>query len=276
MPRLDRFLTLYFFSPLRKLVSAKNRAIPILMYHSVSDAEEKGHPYYRVNTLPKVFSIQMRFLASQGYRTISLQDLINNEYNSKSVVITFDDGFRDFYFEAFPILKEHGFQATVFLATAYVGNEPFKGRRCLNWEQIRELHAAGVAFGSHTHSHPQLSDLSRSAIVRELRQSKNIIEDKLGNAVTDFSYPYRFPEEDREFKRFIDEELTNEGYIRGVTTIIGRYRAGDNAMQIKRLPVNSNDDEAFLDAKLMGNYDWLHTPQYMIKCVRPHSSMNIG
>lgn len=275
MPRLDRLLTLYFFSPLRKLVSAKNRAIPILMYHSISDAEETVHPYYRINTLPKVFSVQMRFLATQGYRTISLRELTDKESDGKSVVITFDDGYSDFYFEAFPILQEYGFRATVFLATSYVG-ESFNGRRCLEWEQIRELYATNVAFGSHTHTHPQLRDLSRSAIVQELRQSKNIIEDKLGNAVTDFSYPYRFPEENRELKGFIGEELTNAGYIRGVTTIIGRYRAGDNAMQIKRLPVNSNDDEAFLDAKLMGSYDWLHTPQYMIKRAGPFIYMNIG
>ena len=275
MPRLDRLLTLYCFSPLRKLVSAKNRAIPILMYHSISDTDENVHPYYRVNTLPKVFSLQMRYLATQGYRTISLRELTDKEPDGKSVVITFDDGYSDFYFEAFPILQKYGFRATVFLSTSYVG-ESFNGRRCLDWVQIRKLHATNVDFGSHTHTHPQLRDLSRSAIVQELGQSKKIIEDKLGNAVTDFSYPYRFPEENRELKGFISDELTNAGYIRGVTTIIGRYRAGDNAMQIKRLPVNSNDDEAFLDAKLMGSYDWLHTPQYMFKRARSFIYMNFG
>jgi peptidoglycan/xylan/chitin deacetylase (PgdA/CDA1 family) len=268
MPRLDRLLTLYCFNPLRKLVSAKNRAIPILMYHSISDAEETVHPYYRTNTLPTVFADHMRFLAAQGYRTISLQELTTKEHDSKSVVITFDDGFRDFYSEAFPILKEYGFRSTVFLATAYVGSEPFKGKRCLNWEQIRELHAAGVAFGSHTHSHPQLMDLPRPAIVQELRRSKIIIEDKLGSAVTDFSYPYRFHEENRDFKAYIGEELTKAGYLRSVTTIIGRYCPGDDAMFIKRLPANTDDDDVFLDAKLKGGYDWLRTPQYMIKRTR--------
>lgn len=268
MPRLDRLVTLYYFRPLRGLGSGKDPAIPILMYHSISEAYERVHPYYRVNTSPKVFADQMCFLATQGYRTISLNELTDKVPDAKCVVITFDDGYSDFYFEAFPILRKYGFRATVFLATAYMGGESFKGRQCLNWEQILELHAAGIAFGSHTHTHPQLRNLDRSAVAQELRRSKNIIEDKLGSAVTGFSYPYRFPEEDREFKGFISEELTKAGYIQAVTTIIGRYRAGDDVMLIKRLPVNSDDDDTFLDAKMKGDYDWLRTPQYMVKRVR--------
>jgi peptidoglycan/xylan/chitin deacetylase (PgdA/CDA1 family) len=267
MLRLDRFMTLYYFRPLRELGSGKGTAIPILMYHSISEAHEAAHPYYRVNTSPKMFADQMRFLAAQGYRTITLQELTNNEPVGKSVVITFDDGFSDFYFNANPILKEHGFRATVFLVTASVG-ESFNGRRCLDWGQIRELYAAGVTFGSHSHTHRQLRYLDRSAIVEELRRSKGTIEDKLGCAVIDFSYPYRFPEENREFKGLISEELTNAGYARCVTTIIGRYRSGDDPMLIKRLPVNSSDDASFLDAKLNGSYDWLHVAQVAIKRLR--------
>jgi len=268
MPRLDRLLTLYCFRPLCTLRLANNPAVPILMYHSISDADESVHPYYRINTLTKVFADHMRFLAAQGYRTISLTEAGAEECDSRSVVITFDDGYDDFYFEAFPILKACGFQATVFLATAYVDGERFRGRRCLNWEQIRELHKAGVTFGSHTHTHPQLRYLSRPAVVQEIRKSKNIIEDRLGSAVTDFSYPYRFPEENGEFTTFISDELRNAGYTRCVTTMIGRYRSGGGALFMKRLPANSADDEALLSAKLKGSYDWLHTPQYLIKRIR--------
>ena len=268
MLRFDRLLTLYCSNPLRKLSSAKSPAIPVLMYHSISEAEERVHPYYRINTRPNVFADHMRFLATQGYKAVSLQDLIDKEPDDKNVVITFDDGFSDFYFKAFPILKEYNFRAIVFLATAYVGGEPFNGRHCLNWEQVRELHAAGIMFGSHTHAHQHLSELTRSEIIRELRQSKSIIEDRLGSEVTDFSYPYRFPEENKAFKGFIGEELVNAGYTRGVTTVIGRYRTGDDKMFLKRLPANSADDEALLDAKLKGGYDWLRLPQYMIKRVR--------
>jgi hypothetical protein len=185
-------------------------------------------------------------------------------------VLTFDDGYRDFYTHAFPVLRQCGFAATVFLPTDFIGNGR-PGLCCkehLIWEEVRELAGQGITFGSHTHTHPQLKGLSRSAIVQELRRSRNIIEDKLGSAVTEFSYPYRFPEENVEFKKFFVGELTKAGYICGVTTSIGRYRAGDDAIFIKRLPVNSDDDKAFLEAKLKGNYDWLHTPQYLVKRVR--------
>lgn len=267
MIRLDRFVTLHYFKPLRELWPGKDPAIPVLMYHGINAAHERGHPYYRVNTSPKVFADHMNFLATQGYRTITLQELNDKEFVGKTVAITFDDGFSDFYFKAFPILKEHGFRATVFLITASVG-ESFNGRKCLDWEQIRELHTAGMMFGSHTHTHPQLIYLDRSTIVQELGRSKSMIEDKLGCAVTDFSYPFRFPEENREFKGLIVEELISAGYARCVTTIIGRYRAGDDSMLIKRLPVNSDDDETFLDAKMKGDHDWLRTPQYIAKWVR--------
>lgn len=241
--------------------------MPILMYHSISDGEERVHPYYRVNTSREAFSDQIRFLATHDYKAIGLDQITEKEIADKRVVITFDDGFSDFYFEAFPILREHGFLATVFLATGYVG-KAFNGRQCLNWEQIRELDAAGVVFGSHTHTHPKLRDLPRSGVVHELRCSKEIIEDRLGSAVTVFSYPYRFPEEDRGFTEFVGEQLVNAGYLRGVTTIIGRYREGEDVMFLKRLPVNESDDSSLLRAKLNGDYDWLRRPQYLVKRAR--------
>ena len=134
--------------------------------------------------------------------------------------------------------------------------------------QIRELHSAGIAFGSHTHTHPQLLNIPRAVVTQELRRSKNIIEDKLGSAVTDFSYPYYFPEENSIFKAFISDELMNAGYLRSVTTIIGRHNAGESEIFMRRLPVNSEDDNEFFDAKLNGSYDWLRRSQYIVKKVR--------
>ncbi len=268
MPRLDRLLTLNIITPMHGLGNARRPAVPVLMYHSISDEQENGHPYYWINTGTMIFAEHMRFLSAHGYRTIGLHELASVEPDGKSVVITFDDGFGDFYHKALPVLNEHYFSATVFLATAYIGGELFKGKPCLNWDQIRELGDAGITFGSHTHTHPRLWTLSRQEIVEELRRSKLILEDKLGSAVNDFSCPYRFPEENRRMKRLIADEIAHAGYTRCVTTIIGRYRKGDDLMLIKRLPVNTADDESFLDAKLRGNYDWLHTPQYLCKRVR--------
>jgi hypothetical protein len=98
-----------------------------------------------------------------------------------------------------------------------------------------------------------------------LGYSKEIIEQKLGAAVTSFSYPFAFPEEDRDFTRFLSDALENHGFENGVSTIIGRARPGSNRFQLPRLPANSWDDPPLLRAKLEGGYDWLHWPQRFYK-----------
>ncbi len=125
--------------------------IPILMYHSISQGGEAGrNSYFRTRTDPRVFSKHVAFLAANGYRTIGLGEAVRqNEATTpnaeKAVVLTFDDGFEDFYTEAFPILSTFGYTATVFLPTAYIGAVPrrFNGTMCLTWSQVRELQKAG-------------------------------------------------------------------------------------------------------------------------------------
>jgi peptidoglycan/xylan/chitin deacetylase (PgdA/CDA1 family) len=265
MFRLDRFLTLYCFSHLPNLIEEKNQATPILMYHSISDAEESVHPYYRINTSPEVFANQMHFLATEGYRTINFGELGDKECDNKRVIITFDDGYEDFYSKAYPILNKHGFVATVFLPTNYVDKESFNGRKCLTWQQVNELCKKGISFGSHTHSHPFLRNLSRDAICDELITSRMILEKRIDKPVKIFSYPYRFPEELRTFVDLLKQALNEAGYTHGVTTRIGRHHNRDHPFFMKRLPVNTCDDLTFFRAKLEGYYDWLHTAQVVKK-----------
>ena len=126
----------------------------------------------------------------------------------------------------------------------------------------------GIEFGSHTASHPQLHNLDFEQIRAELIRSKERIEQIIGNAVTLFSYPYRFPEEDEEFVEALGDLLAMIGYTAGVTTSIGRASLDDAPLFLKRLPVNDCDDERLFAAKLSGAYDWLHTGQIAYKRVR--------
>jgi peptidoglycan/xylan/chitin deacetylase (PgdA/CDA1 family) len=272
--RFDRCLTLSVFRNLnRPGLGKSDRHVPILMYHSISNGLEEGiTPYYRVSTSPHRFAEQMQWLDDSGYAGVSLEEALAFLADGKSsgrapVALTFDDGFADFYREAWPVLERHTFRATVYLPTAYIAGarKSFLGRDCLTWDEVRELRAHGARFGSHSVSHPKLYGLSRNAIESELKLSKECIEQELGEAISGFAYPFAFPQEDPRFTRMLTEQLRELGYASCVTTVIGRMQAGDQPLRLKRLPANSCDDRALFMAKLDGAYDWLGSAQRSVR-----------
>ena len=278
------------------------------MYHSISDDPEPGvAPYYRVNTSPSVFRQHIQFLADHGYHTIGLDELLkllrasggappgNLEIRKAEsplapapsvarrppVLLTFDDGFRNFFTEAFPALQEHGFTATVFLPTGFIGDSRrhFAPRstlhapraasaECLTWKEVRELRQAGIEFGSHTVNHPRLVELGWPEIKSEISDSKSEVEQRLGAPVTAFCYPYAFPQGDRAFARELSDLLRETGYACCTTTELGRVQPRDDRYRLKRLPANSLDDPCFFAAKLEGGYDWLASPQRLAKAIK--------
>ena len=278
--RLDRLVTLYVARPLRRLASLDKLCVPILMYHSIAGEDETAtRAYYRTATQPRVFAAQMAALDNAGYSVISLGEAVRRlEEGSPaiagSVAITFDDGYRNFYTDAFPILQHYGFTASMFLPTAHIGESclRFKGKECLSWSEVRELQRHGFSFGSHTVSHPQLYDLTALAIREEVTVSKQTIEQRLGCAAESFAYPYAFPETDAGFKVRLRGLLCEAGYKYGVCTSLGRPRPGADPLFLKRLPVNSCDDESLFSAKLSGAYDWLAGPQRMVKWAKNRGS----
>jgi peptidoglycan/xylan/chitin deacetylase (PgdA/CDA1 family) len=267
--RADRLATISLFHPVRRILSPQS-GIPILMYHSIgSTTSNHRHPYFETSTSPEEFERQIRFLRDNGYKTIALPEVLCGESGERRVVITFDDGFEDFYTKAAPILAASGFTATMFLATGYIGDPPFtfKGIRCLSWPQVRELQQAGMTFGSHTVTHPQLCKLSPGAVKDELRISRESIEQHLGCAADSFSYPYAFPEADIDFKKRFRAALIEAGYRSGVSTSIGIACDRSDPLFLERLPVNTWDDPALFRAKLEGGYNWLGTVQHASKWV---------
>ena len=298
------------------------------MYHSISDDPEPGvRSYYRVCTSPQRFREQMQWLKDNGCRGVTLSEGLKlkaesrdpkseiktkasseisafsfqlSAFEQRPVVLTFDDGFRDFHTAAWPVLREFGFSATMYLPTAFIGSKSeignrkseillspsechsspvtrhnFRGRDCLAWEEIQELHRAGIEFGSHTVHHPELVNLAWPEIESEIRDSKSEIENRLGVPCAAFSYPYAFPQTNREFVGHLKEMLLATGHTTSVTTQLGRHRPGDDALQIKRLPVNQDDDLPLFAAKLAGDYDWLAFPQGMIKKFKPRNHVPV-
>jgi peptidoglycan/xylan/chitin deacetylase (PgdA/CDA1 family) len=274
--RLDRLLTLGLFAPLRTIAPRRpKQRLRILMYHAICEhLDERSHPYFRTVTTPERFRSHMEFLCRHDYHVMTLGQALQwrpqalEPHRGGPVVVTFDDGFRNFHTTAFPVLKRLHIPATVFLATGCLDGRFVTGEACLHRSEVTELAAQGVEFGSHTVTHPRLVDLDDSAIEQELTQSRHAIERIVAAPVTLFSYPYRFPEEDSAFKLRLETRLRASGYRAGVTTSIGCATFNDNPFFLRRLPVNNNDDIALFKAKLDGDYDWLHGVQFARKRVR--------
>lgn len=168
----------------------------ILTYHSISDGDSP------LKISPALFAEQMEWLAANGdIRVLSLSLFLDERQLvpvRATVILTFDDGYADFYTHAAPVLLKHKLPATVFLPTAYVGRtnswpgQPawVKEEPLMSWEQIKELAAAGIDFGSHTVNHPDLTTLSPEQVERELAESKREIELHTGQTVAHLCYPY--------------------------------------------------------------------------------------
>lgn len=303
--RWDRLITLCVASLYRRGRAPvdrteRHRVLPILMYHSISEDPEPGVPaYYRLCTRPARFAEQMQWLAGNGWRGVTLSEglawLQGRAEKSRGpeeppagrpVAITFDDGFRDFYANAWPVLQRHGFRATIYVATGFVGEQPqpFRpagtsgvpgaaGRPCLTWSELAGLAAAGVEIGAHTVNHPELPRLAPADRLAQIRACRQTLEDRLGVRVGSFAHPYAFPQEDPDYVAWLAEALRTAGYESGVTTRVGRATIADNPWTLPRLPVNDADDLCLFSAKLHGAYDWAGSAQAWMRRLRRGGSI---
>lgn len=170
--------------------------VPILTYHSV---DESGSV---ISVRPADFAKQMRILCNEGFRAVSLPELLHvlqdGRNQHRTVAITFDDGFENVYRHAMPVLAEYGFAATVFLVSDYCnrtndwpGQSAYVPRLpLLRWSQVREMAVLGIQFGAHTKTHPNLTGLSAVAYREEIIGSQKAIEDHVQHRVDAFAYPY--------------------------------------------------------------------------------------
>ncbi|WP_064744125.1 polysaccharide deacetylase family protein [Actinomadura oligospora] len=173
------------------------RAVAILMYHSVTD---RPTPETRGLSVPvAAFADQMAHLAAEGFTPLPFSALGSAAHSRarRPVVITFDDGYADFHENALPILERHGFAATVFVTTGWLADAgaDAAGRpldRMLSWAQAAEAAAHGIEIGGHSHSHPQLDQLDDHALREELVRSRDLLEERLGAPVRTMAYPFGY------------------------------------------------------------------------------------
>ncbi len=204
-----------------------NRAT-ILMYHSVST---EGGYFFAV--APTEFDAQMNYLIKKGKKVVPLSMLIKKLKDASDldgeIAITFDDGYKDNFQYAFPVLKKLNIPATIFITTGIIGKRGDNGAPMLSEAEIKEMHASGlIDIEPHSLSHPKLSTLSTLDATREILESKKALEKLLGKTCNLFAYPYgAYNEETVSIVRSL-------GFTAAVTVIEGTVTIGDNVFTLKR------------------------------------------
>jgi peptidoglycan/xylan/chitin deacetylase (PgdA/CDA1 family) len=201
--------------------------IPVLNYHQINDVDEN---MLTVSTAE--FETQMAWLEKNGYQTITVSELLDalegkGSLPERPVLITFDDGYIDNYQCAFPILKKHNMKACIFLISEYVSLYP----NYLTWEQLAEMQASGIEFGSHTVDHNVLTELSPNSVNHELADSKNVLESRLKRRVDVLAYPCGYTSE------YIKSRVNALGYRAAFTVNLGNVHPGDDLYALNRVPI---------------------------------------
>jgi peptidoglycan/xylan/chitin deacetylase (PgdA/CDA1 family) len=227
--------------------------LPILMYHRVAPTGSAAMTRYRVS--PEAFEQQLGYLREAGYYSVSLEEWraaveAKKPLAGRAVLITFDDGYRDFLTDAWPRLRRYGFKATVFLVTDAVGrSNAWDGGYgeevpLLGWEELHRLGDEGVEFGSHSASHRFLTALSPADVVREGVRSRAILERRLGLPINAFAYPYG------DADPVVRHLIGACGYIFGLSCRPGRSRFEDSLLALPRIEVTGADRFQDFIAKL--------------------------
>lgn len=214
--------------------------VPILMYHKINPDPETGNLGLRVP--PSEFDWQMQYLAGQGYHTVSLQDVRDyikegKPLPPKPVVITFDDGYKDNYTYALPILEKYGFTATVFVVVNTIGSvnkfdlgvQPVN--QMMSWSELRDMASRGIDIWSHTMDHPHLSGLPQDKALYQIKESKAALEKGLGLPVKYFCYPYG------SYNQAVKKMVEQCGYEAATTTHQGLAYPSDDIFALKRVYV---------------------------------------
>jgi peptidoglycan/xylan/chitin deacetylase (PgdA/CDA1 family) len=164
------------------------------MYHEIADAAATAS---ELAVSPDAFADQLGLLRDAGFNAITAGELAAiltdgaGELPERPVVLTFDDGYADFYSQGLPLLKRNGFTGTIFVTTGSLGKEG-EAKRMLNWRELAEINEAGIEIGAHTVKHPKLDLLPENLVREELSASKSLLEDHLGLEVPGLAYPFGY------------------------------------------------------------------------------------
>lgn len=221
--------------------------MPILMYHYLSAPPPNANIYRRdLSVTPDQFEAHLAYLREAGYETISFRQLTfavsrQTALPPKPVIISFDDGYRDNYENAFPLLQKYGFTATFFIFTQPIDEYNID---YLTWEMVKEMHQAGMEFGSHSYRHPDLRSRDVDFLIYEILGSKEAIEERIQESVRFFAYPAG------RYDDLTIHILDSAQFWGAVTTEWGAAHTYDNRFEMPRVRVRGSDTADVLAKKL--------------------------
>jgi len=228
---------------------------PIFYYHSV------GGPPPQTLALPQ-FQQHLEAIRRHNYRTVTVAELLQagRDLPSRCVALAFDDGLLDNYTHVFPLLLQYGMRATFYVVPGYDRVTRWVAPQTGRWsdlpapgftipfasmgtDQRRELARHGMEIGSHSLTHQMLTRVPRDELIREVRDSKEVIEQELGTSVKTFCYPRG------RFTPVVVREVCRAGYLGACSTLPGYYRAGLPRYVLPRFLV---EDADYFRAVLLG------------------------
>ncbi len=252
--------------------------IPVLMYHDIkpdefdlSAALPENRPY--IQKLSQ-FVEQVNYIKKKGFLSLTVSDLYRERTNdiansagasNKKIILSFDDGDQSNYDYAFKTLIKHNLKATFFITTDYVG----KSDR-INWQQLKEMHAAGMEIGSHTVSHPVPSQLTYHQLEYEMVESKKIIEDAIEAEISSFSLPTGF------YNSNVVKIAQKANYFSICTSFVGMVNTANiNHLNMKRIAIKrSTNFTEFVDY-IEGNQSRLYK-KILIEKIKNSSKKILG
>lgn len=231
-------------------VAAAIDRLPIMLYHRIAPA---GAPHStRFRLTPEQFEQQLAYLSASGFHSVTAEQWrecaqFRRPLPRRSVLITFDDGYRDFASHAWPLLRRYGFGAHVFLVSEHVAGfnawDDDLGERIplLDWDTIVGLAEQGVVFGSHSATHRRLTALSPTAVAEECLRSRATLEERLGRTVSTIAYPWG------DVDAVVEHLAGASGYVQGFSCQPGPARFSAPPLALPRIEVTGDDSlESFI------------------------------
>lgn len=244
---------------LGKIKKKNNKYINVIYYHDIVRDGGKGAQYTDI----EIFKQQMKYLQDKGYTTFTFNELDNKsilEYNSKNLLITFDDGWISNYVEIFDYMKSMGLKYNVFLQVGVIDRD----EKYLTWKMVKEMYSSGiVGFGAHTYTHVAMDDLTNVDLSIEIEEANRIFCNNLGVRPADFCFPYgKYTIESRD-------TIINTSEYKRIYTSDMRYSYSIGERQIfGRNSINNDESFHIFKNKVKGYYNCLADLSQLLERIR--------